>query len=163
MIIERSSVSGLKAANEALKKLSKAAQNRVLKNSVRAGGIVMRTALRDAAPDNAGDRSSASQTYGTLRQNIRITMFRKKYRDVAGCSVNTGDAFWGYYIEYGTGKFYVGAGANSKRDKARTHIKPEPWFRPTVDHGYPVAVHAIKEKLADGILKEATKLSKVRG
>jgi len=72
--------------------------------------------LRDAwiqgAPYRAGDRSK----YGHLRTNIRVRKVDARKATAVVYAVTTGNAFWGYFLEFGTAM-----------------MAARPWARPIVE------------------------------
>lgn len=140
-----SRVTGLKEARAALRKLPDRVQKRVMSGAVRAGATVIRSEVKRAAPVG-GEPSKAAEMYGRLKDNLRVIKLKRNIpKGSAMYRVDTGNAFWGYMLEFGT-----------------VLMAARPWFRPAVDGGYAKAVNKIKERLAAGIEREATKLYKGR-
>jgi HK97 gp10 family phage protein len=138
-------ITGLNEARNLLKVLPDRTQKRVLNGAVRAGATVLRKEIKAAAPVDADKRSPASEKYGRLKDNIRV--LRLKFgvpKTSAMYRVDTGRAFWGYFLEFGT-----------------RFIAARAWFRPAVDANFDRAVNQMKERLASGIEREAEKLVKV--
>jgi len=102
---------------------------------------VLKTVVKKAAP--VGKRpSKASATYGRLKDNIRVIRLKRNIpKSSVSFRIDTGKAFWGYMVEFGT-----------------STLAPMPWFRPAVDAGLAKALNKIKERLAIGIEREAIKL-----
>lgn len=141
-ITVKTHVAGLSEARRLLKQLPEKVQNKVLIDSVRAGTDIIHKAVKASAPQSTNRRSKASYMYGHLKENIR--MFKLKFNvpeETVIFRVNTGDAFWARFLEYGT-----------------RFMPARPWFRPAVDANAERAVSAMKEKLAQGIEREAMKL-----
>ena len=138
-----SRVKGLKEARWALKQLPEKVERRVLRSATRSGGAVLRRAVRSAAPIGE-EPSEASAKYGRLRENIRLIRLKRNIpKGSAIYRVDTGKAFWGYLLERGT-----------------RWITAQPWFRPAVAASWPRAVNTIKERLAQGVAREAEKLGR---
>ncbi len=73
-------------------------------------------------------------------------MFKLKYNvpeDTVIFRVDTGDGFWGLFLEYGT-----------------RVIQAKPFFRPAIDANIDHISNEVKQKLAKGIESEAKKLAR---
>lgn len=139
-----SRVVGLDEARRALKQLPDKVQRRVLRGATAAGARAMAKAVKDAAPVETGEQSNASKQYGRLKDNVRVIRLRRGYPDTtAAYRVDTGKAFWGMFLEFGT-----------------RLISARPWFRPAVDASGDKALNTIKERLASGVAREAEKLGR---
>jgi HK97 gp10 family phage protein len=158
-MVRGSTLTGFRELDQVLRQLPEAVQRRVSRNAVYAAGIVWRDAARAAAPK--GQRpSKASAQYGPLRINVKIYRWRRtRKKGMAGASVSTDAAFWGYFLEYGTGPYFTGPGGRSKGPASRTKIRPKPWFRPAIDANAGRALDAMKGRLARGIATEAQRLA----
>lgn len=154
-----STLSGFRELRELLRQLPDAVQRRVSRNAVYAAGIVWRDATRAAAPK--GDApSQASAQFGSLRINVNIHRWRRtRKKGLAGASVSTNNAFWGYFLEYGTGPYFIGPGNRSKGAAAKTKLRPKPWFRPAIDANAGRALEALRGRMARGIATEAQRLA----
>lgn len=127
------SLKGLEETVRGMKNLGEQAQNRIIRNAARAGATTVRSALKQAAP-RGDERSKASETYGTLRSNIKSVQLRAKTgKYLPYYKVTTDDAFWGGFLDRGTGKYNVEPGSKAKGAAARTHISPTFWFRSTIE------------------------------
>lgn len=144
-ITTKTHISGLSEARDLLKKLPDKVANKVLVDALRSGTTIVHKAVLNSAPYATGKRSRASELYGHLKDNIR--MFKLKFNvpeQTVIFRVNTGDSFWGRFLEFGT-RFFPA----------------RPWFRPAVDANIDHASNEIKEKLAEGIEREALKMSRI--
>jgi HK97 gp10 family phage protein len=104
------------------------ARFRIVRNASRAGANVVKRALKAAAPKGK-ERSTASDKYGSLKSNIKSSQAaRTPYY-----KVHTNDAFWGAFLDTGTGRYNVAPGPRAKGPAARTHIRPLFWFTRTVE------------------------------
>ncbi|OAN53893.1 hypothetical protein A6A04_13455 [Paramagnetospirillum marisnigri] len=157
-----SRVTGLAEARKALRQLPVNVERKVLRAATRSGAMVMRSAVKAAAP--VGDEpSKMSAQYGSLRDNIRVIRLKLNIpKGSAMYRVDTGDAFWGYFMEFGTGMHYTAGPGRSKGANARTQLAARPWFRPAVDGAFAKAVSKMKEQLASGIAREAEKLGRAQ-
>jgi HK97 gp10 family phage protein len=142
MAVRTSQVTGLKEINKVLQQLPDTIERRVLQNAVNAGGRVILNAVKEKAPRHEGKQSAASKRYGTLVRNLRIQALTRVRRGMRGVRVWTKDAFWAVFYELGT-----------KRQPAR------PFMEPAFQEAQDWAVQAVKDKLVEGIEKEATKLA----
>lgn len=139
--------SGFKEADELLRQLPRNVENRVLQASTMAGAREIRKAVKAEAPRGKGDRSPASKQYKRLSQNIKVKPLKSvRRKGIRGARVDTGKAFWGMFLEFGT-----------------RFIAAMPWFRPAVTKARDPAVNALKNALGRGIEREATKLARQKG
>lgn len=135
----RSYTSGFKEANKVLQELGPAVQKKVLRGAVREGGQVWLKAVKAAAPRSApGERSEASKQYGRLQTNLRLQFLRKVPKTAVGIRVWTRDAFWGFFLEFGT-----------------AFISARPWFRPAIDRTGDKALQVMGEAIGRGIEQTA--------
>jgi HK97 gp10 family phage protein len=104
------------------------ARFRIVRNASRAGANVVKRALKAAAPKGK-KRSTASAKYGSLKSNIKSSQAaRTPYY-----KVHTNDAFWGAFLDTGTGRYNVKPGPRAKGAAASTHVRPIFWFTRTVE------------------------------
>ena len=144
-----SHMSGFLEADKVLRQLPNVIANRILQNATLAAARVVRKNIKADAPRSAaGDRSPSSERYGKLWKNIKVERLRslKNKKNKKGASVNTGDAFWGRFLEFGT-----------RRMAAR------PWFRSGFARSVDAANAKLKEFLVRGIERETIKLAKKHG
>lgn len=135
-------ISGLNEALAILRKMPDRVRTRVLRGAVRAGATVMRRQVRANAP-RGDEPSPASEKYGRLRDNIRIIRLKRGPKTWAGYRVDTGDAYWGYFIEFGTVK-----------------MAPRAWFRPAVDTAAEASLARMRDQMGRSIEREAAKLAR---
>ena len=83
--------------------------------------------------------------YGHLRDNIRVRRARAKTDGKIVFTINTGNAFWGYFLEFGTVK-----------------MPPHPFMRPAFDATREAAVNVQIEELKTGIERVAKRVKKGR-
>lgn len=134
-------ITGLKEARQILQRMPDRVQKRVTLTAVRAGAREVRNEIVAAAP-RGEEPSRASAKYGRLHENIRTLRLRRGPKDWVGVRVDTGDAFWGHILEFGS-KF----------------MPARPWFRPAVDASYQKAMTKIRDALGRGVEREAKKLA----
>ena len=140
-------VSGFKDAEKLLQQLPQNVENRVLQAATMAGARVLAKNVKVRAPRSSGKRSKASLKYRQLFKNIRTVRLKNaRKRGQRGARVDTGNAFWGLFPEFGT-----------------RYITARPWFRPAVTEAQDAALDKLREALARGIDREATKLAKRAG
>ncbi|MBF0358863.1 MAG: HK97 gp10 family phage protein [Magnetococcales bacterium] len=156
-------LSGLEGARKVLQKLPERVQKRVVTAATRSQAVAVRAEVRNAAPTGDGEKSKASKTYGSLKSNIRLLKLKKMPRGSVGYRIDLGPSakrsFWGYFHEYGTGRFSVAPGGRSKRGKSKVHMRPRPWFRPAVNRAAPRANQKLQQSMVRGIEREAGKLA----
>ena len=124
---------GLEETVRGFKNLGVQAQTRIIRNTARAGATTVRNALKAAAPRDDGTKSQAVKRYGTLRTNIRSAQLRSGGKFLPYYKVDTKDAFWGHFLDVGTGVYNVAPGPKAKGAAARTHITPTFWWRNTIE------------------------------
>lgn len=149
---------GLEETVRGLKNLGEQAQNRIVRNAARTGATTVKRALKQAAPRGDG-RSKASATYGTLRSNIKTAQLRASNgKFLPYYKVTTDDAFWGGFLDVGTGKYNVAPGPRAKGAAARTHILPNFWFRNAVEQVRPAVTAAMVENIRRSFQREWAKV-----
>jgi HK97 gp10 family phage protein len=80
--------------------------------AVHASANLLQAAWTQGAPYREGERSK----YGHLRTNIRVRKVDARKANAVVYAVTTGNAFWGYFLEFGT-----------------VAMAPHPWARPIVE------------------------------
>lgn len=156
---------GLEGLDDALRDIDDfedKARERVLRNAARSGGRYLAKRLAESAPRPKGSaRSSASRKYGPLDKNIKSTEYRGR-NGKRFVVVSTGAAFWGRFLESGTGKFNVDPGPRAKRNAARTHLRPTYWFSRTVDCVTNQVVEEMFDNAATSLGREVDKFNRKR-
>lgn len=150
-------IEGLDEVIKGLVNLSEAAKTRITRNIARAGARTVKTELRAAAP-RGEHQSQASAKYGTLTKNIAIEQLKASGRFLPYYLVTTGDAFWGSFLDIGTGKYNTAPGSRAKGAAARTHIKPNFWFRRTVGRIRPQVTDEMISSLERSLIREISKI-----
>ena len=150
------SLHGFDELDKLLKELPEKVQDAVLKDATRVAARDLLPSIRAAAPDHTGKQSKASQTYGTLKSNIRVEFLRwtRSRRGIKGWRVVTGDAFWGNFLEFGTRFIPCRRGGGFARLG---------WFKEAVEANGERTLVKLSEGLLAGIEKEANKLIKKYG
>jgi len=137
---------GLKDLNKKLKKLAPKVAKKVSRDALRAGAVVVRKEMRSNAPRDSGK----------LRKNIRFRIRGRKGRFRAKVGV-TSDAFYAWYIEYGTGAHTiegkVAINGNVYSRVKHPGIKPNPFLRRSWEKSKKRAMRAVSSKLWTGIEK----------
>ena len=135
---------GFDAFDRLLNKLSENVEHKVLQSAASAGARVLAKEIKTRAPEGKGKQSSASKTYGYLKSNIIVQVLRRKKRKgIRGSRVNTGDAFWSWFLEFGT-----------------RYMPARPFIRPAVDAKQNEAVEKMRVILSRGIEREIKKLAR---
>lgn len=149
---------GLEETVRGFKNLGEAAQFRIIRNAARAGATRVRGALKKNAPRDSGERSAASARFGALRKNIKMFQLRGGFKFLPYYRVTTGDAFWGGFLDVGTGRYNVDPGPRAKGAMARTHILPTFWFRRTIEQEGPQVTQAMIENIRRSLVREFAKI-----
>lgn len=140
-------VSGFREMDILLRQLGPKIESRVLQNATSAGARIMAKEVKANAPKGSGKQSAASKRYGRLEKNIRVQVLRiAKAKGRRGARVDTGDGFWGLFLEFGT-----------------RFIRAQPWFRPAIDRSQNAAINKLKKTMGRGIEREAAKLARAGG
>jgi HK97 gp10 family phage protein len=149
-------VDGLKELHAAMKELPKAAEGRVLRNALNAGARIIQKDARERAPILAEPRKDREP--GRLRRNIVFLRDRaSKFAQSVVIGVRASsrrkesdpkNAFYWRFIEFGW------------TTKSGQHIPARPFLRPAFEAKKHAALAAIKEKMIEGLSKEAAKLWK---
>lgn len=149
-------VEGLDKLIDGLDNLSQQAKNRITRNSSKAGAQSMQRTLKANAPRGRGERSQNSIVYGSLQKNIKVTEVRadgkRFYR------VTTGDAFWAWFLNYGTGKYNTNPGPKAKGNAAKSHMKGNDWFDRAVETGKSAALDAMIKSASSALKREIAKI-----
>ena len=165
---ERVEVRGLRELQDALKKLPKKLERRVLNSALSAGARIMVKDAKNRAPV-LKDLLNPNRRPGTLKKNIRarpikpyehtasvivgvrklsskaITAFKKSQSGKKGGSQNPNDPFYWRFVEFGTSK-----------------MQARPFLRPAFEAKKFEAATTIKQKLKVRIELEAEKLNRVK-
>lgn len=80
------------------------------------------------------DGSTGKRDYGHLRDNIKVGEVRAQKINAVVYKVTTGNAFWGYFLEYGTAQ-----------------MPPHPWARPIVEFMKGALINVQIDVLRNGI------------
>jgi HK97 gp10 family phage protein len=151
-------IEGLEQLTKGLHNLGEASKFRIIRNASRAGARTVQQSLKAAAPKSA-EKSEASTTYGRLRSNIKSAQLRGdngKYSPYY--RVSTGDAFWAGFLDKGTGKYNVDPGPKAKGAGAKTHIRPNFWFRKAVEGVRGQVVNDMISNIGRSIKREFDKI-----
>jgi HK97 gp10 family phage protein len=133
---------GFKELDNALAKLPDNIARRALQGAVTGAMRHARNTIRAAAPVGE-EQSEASKKYGRLSKNIKVGKAKNQDKMSRSAFVNTGKAFWGYFIEKGT-----------------RYIPAAPWFVPAFESATGSILDELKKRLGDRIDKEFKKLAK---
>ena len=128
----RTELKGASELRKVLRRLPQNAQRRVLQSSLRQGANVIRDEAKALAP----------VATGKLAASIKVRKVGRSTGDSVHMVVTTGDAFWGNFLEFGTG-----------RQPAR------PFMRPALDATGGAALVKIGKAMGRGIEREARKLA----
>jgi HK97 gp10 family phage protein len=141
---QRSSVEGAKELDAALKELDTQVATRLGVAADRAAAKVAEDKLKAAAPYLPGTRlHHGNKNYGHLRDNIKARKGRSKNTNYIVFDVTTKDAFWGYFLEFGTSK-----------------MPARPWARPAVEAMKDELVQVQIDVLGKGINRIAKGVAK---
>lgn len=140
MATTTSKITGAKELERVLKNLPGKLAERELTSAARAGANVIRKEARARAPRGSGP-SAASEKYGPLHKNIRVTRMKKTGFSVE-MAIHNGRAFWGGFLEWGT-----------------KNISPRPWMTPAFEVMAQPALARIGERLGKGLEKTAKELA----
>jgi HK97 gp10 family phage protein len=80
------------------------------------------------------DGSTGKRDYGHLRDNIKVAPVRAQKINAVVYKVTTGNAFWGYFLEFGT-----------------VRMPPHPWARPIVEWMKDALINVQIDVLREGI------------
>lgn len=138
--------------NDILKRMEKVGDNiadKLTKKAARQGAKIFYDGVIAAAPRGPGRPKSyrvksgevRSIDYGHLADNIKLKITPKRYRNAddrysAKYDVTTGDAFWAWFLEFGTVK-----------------MQPHPFMRPVLDSKAPAAIDQVTTVLKTGLTK----------
>lgn len=81
--------------------------------------------------------------YGHLRDNLKVRRVTVRTKGRISFQVSTGNAFWGYFLEFGTAK-----------------MQARPWMRPTSEAASSEILALQKEELAAGIQRALRRLER---
>lgn len=131
---------GFDDLEKALRKLPDRVQKRVSQSAVTGSIRKARKEIKASAPRGDGS-SKAAQQYGQLYKNIKVGKARTRNRNQKSAFVSTGNAFWGYFLEFGT-----------------RYIPARPWFIPAFERTTNVMLEELRIRIGKGIDKEFDKL-----
>ena len=147
-------IEGLTELKAALAELSDEVATKIGVAADRKAARLLANAMIAIAPYNeqGSVRSRTSKSgvvtrtnYGHLRDNIRVRRARAKTAGKVVFTINTGNAFWGYFLEYGT-----------------VNMEARPFMRPAFDAFKDQAIDVQISELKSGIEKVARKAKKGR-
>ena len=150
-------IEGLKELQAALLELPKKTAKNALRSAVNAGASVIRKDARKRAPVYTGPVSAGHPPPGTLKRSVIQKYIRelsndfqttfyvtvrkgKKYREQGKKGNLSQDAFYAYFVEYGTAK-----------------MTAKPFLRPAFEATKDEALQAMMAKLKERIEQEAGK------
>jgi len=145
---------GVTELKAALAELSDEVATKIGVAADRKAANLMKEAMVAIAPynPNGSTRSRKSKKgvvtktdYGHLRDNIRVRRARAKTDGKIVFTINTGAAFWGYFLEFGT-----------------VNMSARPFMRPAFDATREAAVNVQIEELKSGIVRVAKRVKKGR-
>lgn len=141
---------GFKELDRALGKLPYEVGTKVLQNAVTSAILPARKAIYNAAPigqdDNRNPESKSGKIklkYGKLRENIKKRKSRTYSDKSKSAYISTGDAFWGFFLEFGT-----------------RYIPATRWFSKAFESAQNEMLAKLKKDLARGIEKKFKELTK---
>ncbi len=156
-------MSGIRGAREldiVLRKLPRAVSQDILLRSLRVGAnVIKREAQRQAPPLKTTPWSEQGYLfrkwkYGHLFENIKVT--QTKHRGgAAQMTVHTGDAYWGLWLEFGTGLRRTKYG----KGQSRGSMSAQPWFSVAFEAKHREALDKVGERLGINIEKAAAMLA----
>jgi HK97 gp10 family phage protein len=136
-------VDGLKELDNLLAKLPQNVENRILQKSVTGALKEAFADIQRHAPKHLTDEQSKnSRQYGSILANLRLVT-AKGARGMRSSRIDTGKAFWGYFIEKGT-----------------AHQPAQPWFDPAFRGAVGKVLAKLETLLDKGITDEFKKLEK---
>lgn len=135
-------IQGTKELNDLLLNLPQNVQRRVLQKAVNAA-IKVGLKIVKAATRKSTFQSAASKKYGHLRSNLRIVTVKHPRTGQRGARIDTGDGFWGAFLELGT-----------------RHERAQPFMGPAFERAANVMLDELRSQLQSGIEQEAAKLRK---
>lgn len=135
---------GMKELSKALKELPIRVESRLLQNSINYASKAILPDIIAAAPRNDGiNISQQSKRFGSLHSNIKIEKRRSRRKTIKFSSITIGNAFWGFFLEFGT-----------------RFMAAKPWFVPAFEKSISKGLSTIKATLEKKIEKEFEKLAK---
>lgn len=137
------------------KDLEEKAQHRIIRNAARAAASEVKRKVKSSAPKGS-TQSLNSQIYGRLRNNIKIVSLRK----VPYFRVTIGNAFWGQFLDVGTGKFNIAPGRRAKGASAKTSIRARKWFSNAIDTSRMSIEQAMVKSIKRSLEREFARLDK---
>lgn len=139
-VTARSQILGFNELERLMKALPGRLAEAELTSAVRAGANVIRKEARTRAP-RGGVPSQMSKKFGPLHKKIRTRRIKKTPLSVE-FSIDSGSAFYGSFLEFGT-----------------KNISSRPWLTPAYDVSKDAAVQKLGESLGKGIVKVAAELA----
>lgn len=149
---QRNQVEGLRELDAALALLDTEVATKLGVTAGRKSAQALEGELKSVAPYRAGQHlkywstsggRSNSRDYGHLRDNIKVRKARSRETNYIVFNVTTGQAFWGYFLEYGT-----------------VNMAAKPWARPAVERMKDELVSIQIDILGKGINRIAAQVAK---
>lgn len=144
----RTELGGMDDLRKALEELGSEVATKLGKQAVRDSAVYLQGKMVAAAPHRPGvqlkyygrKRGRIARNYGDLRDNIKVRLAKSRKVTAVSYTVSTGQAFWGYFLEFGT-----------------VRMAAQPWMRPTFDAAVNVCVDLQIDRLRAGIARVAKK------
>lgn len=145
---------GLRELDAQLEALGKVVATTVATKAIKASAEVLQRGWQRGAPFDPRPKPKTwtlasgekrSRDYGHLNQNIRVRPVVPEKQNAVVFKVTTGDAFWGYFQEFGTARH-------------RAH----PWARPILENVKSECLRVQIDVLRQGIEAEAGKIARKR-
>lgn len=124
---------GFAELDKQLAALGKKMATEIGRDAVVASSELLRDAWKAGAPYDPQQRGAAAK-YGHLRDNITIGPVRAQNTNAVVYKVFTGNAYFGYFLEWGTAK-----------------MPPHPWARPIIERVKGEMVEVFVKRLNEGI------------
>lgn len=157
-------IHGAEELSRMLRMLPKKVSQDVLLRSLRVGANVIRKEAKEQVIVGCySDKNYLfrKRKYGHLIENIKVTQTKHK-RGMAQMTVHNGRAYWGYFLELGTGEFGTGSGiykSGPRKGKPFKGMSPRPWLTPAFEAKASEAIDRIGDRLGKNIEKAAAILA----
>jgi HK97 gp10 family phage protein len=140
------SLDGVKELKDALAALGDEVSTKIGRTSNRRSAQDFAATLKAAMPHRPGVQlkyyKGHGRDYGDLRDNVRVRLARARKEHTITYNVDTGDAFWSYFLEFGT-----------------VNLAAKPFMRPAFDSAASALIDMQSHELRGGIDRATRRLA----
>lgn len=161
-------VDGVENLLARFEQFSATAQGDMMMAALKSGGGLIQESVRNSAPSTSGrqmqyrvkgNRLVRIPSSGNLKRSVKLSMSRRGRRGSGPQATIRVRAFYGKFVEYGTGRHLIRAGASNvlsfgglfRKQVVHPGIRPNPFMRRGYDASEQAAIAEITRRLRNSI------------